>query len=274
MRQRRAERDALLLPTGELARARSRAIEQADPLQELMGTCPPLAPIDRREPERDGDEFLCRELACERFPVVLVGIAQNVSPVARQLPRGGATQVEAGNDDRPGRRPLEPGEHAHERRLPGPARAEHDADLPLVYGKREPSQRRPQRTGTPRTGRGRRRSEPSQNLSVLGPRTSAKARLVAAPTRMNARTAYATTPTTTTSGSTVAASGGSANPARAVTETSRVTSMTRRKPVSAPATSPASANASARKRTTRRRSDGVPPWASSSYSRLASSRQP
>ena len=136
-----AERDALLLASGELARAGRRPVEEADSLEELAGPSPPFALVDRREPERDGDELLRGELARECLPVVLVGVAENVSAVSRELPRRGTAELEPGDEHRPGRRPLEPGQHAHERRLARTARAQHDADLALVHRQREPAQR-------------------------------------------------------------------------------------------------------------------------------------
>ena len=79
--------------------------------------------------EREGDELLRRQLTLERAPVVLVGIPEDVSPVAAELARRCVQHVDARDDERPRRRPREPGEHSHEGRLPRTARAEHDADL-------------------------------------------------------------------------------------------------------------------------------------------------
>ena len=70
-----------------------------------------------------------RQLARERAPVVLVGVAGRRRAVAAELPCGEAAEVVAGNVHRAGRGALEAGEHAEQRRLARAARPEHDADL-------------------------------------------------------------------------------------------------------------------------------------------------
>ena len=95
----------------------------------------------RRESERQRDELVRRELALERSPVVLVGVAEDVAPIGAELARRCVRNVGSGDDQRAGGWAGQAGEHAHERRLPGSARAEHDADLPLLHREREPLQR-------------------------------------------------------------------------------------------------------------------------------------
>ena len=72
---------------------------------------------------------------------MLVGVPENVAAVPAELARGRVQNVEAGDDERSGRRACEAREHAHERGLPGAARAEHDADLVVVHRERESLER-------------------------------------------------------------------------------------------------------------------------------------
>ena len=140
VRQRGAERDALLLASRELAREGVGTIEQPDPLQELAGSDQRRVGWNGGEPERQGDELRRGELTLERAPVVLVRIPEHVPAIPPELAGGRIRNVDTGNDERARRRPCEAGEDAHKGRLPGPARAEHDTDLALVDPQREPLQ--------------------------------------------------------------------------------------------------------------------------------------
>ena len=84
-RQRRAQRDALLLSTGEFRGQSVRAIEEADALEELPCARPLLGAWRGGEPERDCDELLRGELAGEGTPVVLIGVPEDVAPVAAEV---------------------------------------------------------------------------------------------------------------------------------------------------------------------------------------------
>ena len=127
--QRRTEGDALLLAPGELTRVRVAPGGKADPLEQLVGA--PLASRPRYagEPELDSDELPHGQLAGERAPVMLVGVADRARPEADPPPRSRA---------RP--RPFPPRsptprtggrsrDDTQERRLAGAARTEDDAQL-------------------------------------------------------------------------------------------------------------------------------------------------
>jgi hypothetical protein len=72
---------------------------------------------------------------------VLVGVAEDLLPVPPELTDGRVDEIVTCDDEGSGGRPSEPGEHAHERRLPRAARSEHDADLVLVDGQGEALER-------------------------------------------------------------------------------------------------------------------------------------
>ena len=82
--ERRTERDALLLSAGKLAGMCVAAVRQADTGQQLVRTG--IAPGTRLagEAELHADELARRQLACERAPVVLVGIADRARAKAAQ----------------------------------------------------------------------------------------------------------------------------------------------------------------------------------------------
>ncbi len=132
-----AQRDALLFAAGQLAGQRSRAVVQTDALEELAGAGSPRRLWYACEAERYRDQLLRGELAGERAPVVLVGIAERPRPVVAQSPARHARKVDAVDDDRAGARALQPCENPHQRRLAGPAGAQHDADLALLHAQRQ-----------------------------------------------------------------------------------------------------------------------------------------
>ena len=109
------------------APARSRRPTRSSRLCARAGARAPAA----LEPERHPDQLLRSQLAGERPPVVLVGVAERSGPVVGQAPVGQGPELDTRDGDAAGARPLEPGKHAHQRGLPGPARAEDDADLAL-----------------------------------------------------------------------------------------------------------------------------------------------
>ena len=140
--QRGAERDALLLSARELGRPGVGAVEQPDALEQLPSSNTALALRYARKPERHGDELLRRQLASQRTPVVLVGVPENVLPVAAELTPRRVHEIVPRHHERACRRTGEPGENAHERRLPGATRPEYDARLVLVERQREALERR------------------------------------------------------------------------------------------------------------------------------------
>ncbi len=141
MGERSAERHPLLLPARELARMRPAPLPQADPLQQLVR--PPVAPAGRNtgETELHADELPRGQLARERAPVVLVGVPEHLRPVARRPAGRERGDVAIRDVHGAGRRAVEAGDDAHERRLPGAARPEDDADFALLHAQGEALQR-------------------------------------------------------------------------------------------------------------------------------------
>ena len=105
-----AERDPLLLTTGELAGTGVRPVEKPDPLEQLACPTRPLAAGGAAEPEWERHQLLGGQLGGQRPPVVLIGVADHTSAVARDDVRGRRADVDAVDDRSAGRRPLEPSE--------------------------------------------------------------------------------------------------------------------------------------------------------------------
>ena len=166
--------------------------------------------------------------------------------------------------------------HPHERRLAGPARPEHDADLTLSTSRVSPCN-----AATPPSGRGRRRRDrvPRRGSSPgppepAGPALAAKRASGREQRRAPLREADRRpprAPTTRRSNDVCSGSGGAE--ARAVAATTRVTSRARSSPATVPARMPATPTTSARTRTIPRRSEGEAPWDSRSYRSPRSSRR-
>src|SRR5205823_5950922 len=110
MRQRSAERDALLLASGELSRAAVALRAEPDAVEELVR--PPTALRARQavQPELDGDELARGELRRQRACVVLVGVAEEGGPVARQSAGRDLREVVAVDTHQTGRRAVEAGQ--------------------------------------------------------------------------------------------------------------------------------------------------------------------
>ncbi len=141
-RERRAQRDPLLLAAGELARMRVAAVAEPDALEQLVRAR--IAPLlgDAGQPELDPDELARGQLARERPPVVLVGVADRARAEAGCTPTAERADVDAGDADGAGRGTVEAGDDPEQRRLARAARPEHDAELPLLDGQAQPLQRR------------------------------------------------------------------------------------------------------------------------------------
>ena len=141
MGERRAERDPLLLAARELARMRLAPLPQADPLQQLVR--PPVAAAGRNagEPELHADELPRGQLARKGAPIMLVGISEHLRPIACGPARRERGDVLIRHAHGARRGAVEAGDDAHERRLPGAARAEDDADLTLLDAQGEALQR-------------------------------------------------------------------------------------------------------------------------------------
>ena len=239
MRQRRAERDALLLAARELAREGVGTIEQADALEELASSDRRRVGWNGGEPERQGDELRRGQLTLERAPVVLVRIPEHVPAIPPEL--AGGRIRERRHRQRRARPPTagaRPARTRMKRRLPGPARAEHDADLALV----DPSSVSPCKRGDAACG-GRVDGEQfarvderrhSVGLPVRGPAFTRERTTRRAADEESRKDAKSTTPATTSAGSTTTASGGSASAPRAVTVTTRVTRSKSARPVAMP----------------------------------------
>ena len=139
-RERRAERDPLLLAAGELARMSAAAVAEADALQQLVGPRVASRPGLARQPELDPDELARGQLARERAPVVLVGVADRARAEAGGGPAPEGSDVDAGDADRARRCAVETGDDPQQRRLAGAARPEDDAELALLDGQGQPLQ--------------------------------------------------------------------------------------------------------------------------------------
>ena len=79
--ERGTEGDPLLLAAGQLSRQRPGAVPQPDPLEQVVRAGQALLLSNALEPERHRDQLLRAQLAGERAPVVLVGIAERPGPV-------------------------------------------------------------------------------------------------------------------------------------------------------------------------------------------------
>src|SRR5581483_11881576 len=76
MRERSAERDALLLAAGELRRVPVALRSEADAFEQLVCAAQALRARRPAQAELHGDELACAQLRCERAGVVLVGVAE------------------------------------------------------------------------------------------------------------------------------------------------------------------------------------------------------
>ena len=141
-RKRCAERDALLLAAGELARMRVAAVAEPDALEQLVRARIARLLRDAGQPELDPDELARGQLARERPPVVLVGVADRARAEARRTPPAERADVDAGNADGAGRGAVEAGDDPEQRRLARATWPEDDAELPLLDGQAQPLQRR------------------------------------------------------------------------------------------------------------------------------------
>ncbi len=127
-----ADGDPLLLASRELRWPRVAPREEADALQQLVGALQlPLAP-DATEAEREGDRLADARRGPERPFVVLVGVAEQLRPVAVEPARAQLRELEAEDVHRARRRPLEAGENTQQRRLARAARAQHGEHLALA----------------------------------------------------------------------------------------------------------------------------------------------
>ena len=129
VRERRTDRDALLLAAGELRGQRIAPVEEADALEQVVGDALPLHALDteQRKPERD--ELPRGQLRREGAGIVLIGVAERARPVLDEPPAAQGAQVVAEDADRARRWPVEPGEDPQERALAGAARPEDDEQL-------------------------------------------------------------------------------------------------------------------------------------------------
>ena len=139
--ERRAERDPLLLAARELTWMRVAPVAEADALEQLV--CPRVTQLRRlaREAELDPDELARGQLARERAPVVLVGVADRAGAEACGCPAAERPDVDAGDANRARRRAVEAGDDPEQRRLAGAARAEDDAELAVLDGEAQALQR-------------------------------------------------------------------------------------------------------------------------------------
>ena len=178
VRERGADRDALLLPARELARKRVAPVEQADALEQ---PCPRVALAPRRGRRRAAraaapTSSRAGQLRRERARVVLVGVAERARAVFEERAAAQRAQVVAEHADGAGGRPVEPGEDAQQRALARAARPEDDEQLAARDVERQALQRdRRPLAARRRAGRGRwprRRSphasEPRRPLAAAG----------------------------------------------------------------------------------------------------------
>ena len=243
---------------------------EADAFEQLVGACVALRGAARR-PARAGSRRARERSARPRARASSAGRRSRSSASgsrAAAQPPSAPTSTPATRTE-PADGTVEAGDDPQQRRLPGPARPEHDAELTLLDGKAEPLQR-----GDAAFRRGvdaedvveLRRVRSLEHLRARrapAPRTPAASPAGSAP-RQRARRRRPRP--TTTSASTSSTSGGSGAVARAVRPTRSVTTAASARPASAPARSPAAATVSARRRTIRRSSDGDAPCASRSSS--------
>ena len=182
MRDRRAQRDSLLLSARELARQRVGTIGQANSLEELACARRRRGGGNTGQAERERDQLLRGELALERAPVVLVGVSEHLAAIPSELASRRVQDVDASDDERSGRRSGQAGESPHERGLAGAARSEHDAGLRVGHRKCEALERGNASCGRPVDGEQLTRVDERRRHSVsryAGPRAPANACLVA-----------------------------------------------------------------------------------------------
>ena len=98
-RERSAQRDPLLLAPGELTRMRVAAAGQTHPGEQLVRARVAPGAWLPREAELHADELARRQLARERTPVVLVGVADRARAVAGCLPPSEHRNVRSGDGD-------------------------------------------------------------------------------------------------------------------------------------------------------------------------------
>ena len=197
MRQRGAERDALLLASRELAREGVGTIEQPDPLQELAGSDQRRVGWNGGEPEREGDELRRGELTLERAPVVLVRVPEHVPaipPSSRADAFGtstpATTSAPADGRARPARMRMKVV-------FPDPLGPSTTQISPSSTLSVSPCKRGDSACGGRVDGEqfaGVDKRGHSVGLPVRGPRSPANARRVAPPTRRAATIAKSTTP--------------------------------------------------------------------------------
>ena len=117
------------------------AAGQADPREQLVRAR--VAPGARLpgEAELHADELARGQLARERTPVVLVGVADRARAEAGCLPPSEHGDVRSGNGHGARGRAVEARDDPQQRRLARAARAEDDAQLTLLHGHRQPLKR-------------------------------------------------------------------------------------------------------------------------------------
>ncbi len=122
VRERRAQRDALLLATGELSRQPVALRREPDTFEQLVGSPQPVGRRCAAQSKLEGDELACSQLGRQCSRVVLVGVAEQRRPVPRELPRGQLSDLLAVDAHDPGGRPVEAREDPEQRRLARAAR--------------------------------------------------------------------------------------------------------------------------------------------------------
>ena len=142
VRERRAQRDALSLASGELRGERIEPVAETGRLKQRDRARPLLVARCAAERERQRHSLSDPEIRGQhRFGVLPekadLGMAQ---PRAHAI--GQPADVLPGHVDDAGRGCLEPGDHAQHRALARPARPEHAHDLALLHGERRPLERR------------------------------------------------------------------------------------------------------------------------------------
>ena len=101
MRERGAQRDALLLAAGELAGQRIALVGEADALEQTVGGAPALGALDAEQVEAQRDELARGQLGRERALVVLVGVAERARAVVDERRGRAACADRARNAHRP-----------------------------------------------------------------------------------------------------------------------------------------------------------------------------
>ncbi len=194
VRQGGAQRNSLLLSAGELARAARAFVGEPDPLEQRVGAAQALGASLAAQAELDRHQIARAELRGERTGIVLVGVAEKRGAVAGEPPGGQLAEILSVHPHEAGRRPLEPGEQAQQRRLARPARAENGQHLALGDAQRKALQRR----SVPLRGRMDAEHILQLDRGVAGHHAAASAarsgarprRPVAAPTSSTARAMY------------------------------------------------------------------------------------